>query len=100
MPGLEHGGGARHDAWLGRHATRGGNSARLLRMPSRMSIDARLPRTNREVQSDLNDTESSMASAQRGDAKHNLNETCLAQRMNDTHELESMIRKFAGLLAW
>ena len=31
-----------------------------------MSNDARLPRTNREVLSDLNDTEISMASAQGG----------------------------------
>ena len=31
-----------------------------------MSIDARLPRTNREVQSDLNDTEIGMALAQGG----------------------------------
>ena len=41
-----------------------GEDARLLRMPSRMSIDARLPRTNREVLSNLNGTEISMASAQ------------------------------------
>ena len=42
-----------------------------------MSIDARLPRTNREVQSDLNDTKISMASAQ-----------------GDTHASRSVVKFF------
>ena len=42
------------------------HSARRFRMLSRASIDARLPCTNREVQSDLNDTEIGMALAQGG----------------------------------
>ena len=42
------------------------HSACRLRMLSRTSIDARLPCTNREVQSDLNGTEIGMALAQGG----------------------------------
>ena len=66
------------------------HSACRMRMLSRTSVDARLPCTNREVQSDLNDTEIGMALAQGGTHvsrcvlapaqgdKQKLNETCTA----------------------